>query len=282
MHRIRLLGACVAVIALVAAIPSGASAKTRYSARTAAAKPVITISGSTSVAPLAVKLIKTYLKQYPGRAKFKLAQGGSDIGVADAAAGRVSIGNSSRDPKPSDPGGLVFNKIARDAICVATHPDNKLGNISQETAQAIFSGKVRDWKDVPGSTITGPIDLVVRTAASGTQDAFQKLFMGTTKVADSAAQKASNGLVAQSIKSDKQAIGYVSYAFTQGLNDASYKGVECSLRTAKAGEYPGSRNFWMVTRGAPPKGSPVQKFIFWIQHSAKATKQIATEWVPLS
>ena len=48
-------------------------------------------------------LARAYLKQYPGRVKFKLAQGGSDVGVADVAAGRVSIGDSSRDPKSSDP-----------------------------------------------------------------------------------------------------------------------------------------------------------------------------------
>jgi phosphate transport system substrate-binding protein len=181
------------------------------------------MSGSTSVAPLAVKLIKGYLHKYKGRAQFKLAQGGSDIGVADAAAGRVSIGNSSRDAKPSDPGGLVFNKIARDAICLATHPDNRIGNLSQAQVQDIFSGRVRDWSQVPGATVTGPIDLVVRTPASGTQDAFQKLFMGTSKVFSSAAAKASNGLVASSVKTDKQAIGYLSYAFTSGLNDTAYR-----------------------------------------------------------
>ena len=82
------------------------------------------MSGSTSVAPLAAKLAKGYLKAHPRRRQFRLAQGGSDIGVADVARGRVTIGNSSRDPKPTDPGGLVFNKIARDAICIVTNPSN--------------------------------------------------------------------------------------------------------------------------------------------------------------
>jgi phosphate transport system substrate-binding protein len=242
---------------------------------------VITISGSTSVAPLAVKLIKGYLRRYPGRAQFKLAQGGSDIGVADAAAGRVSIGNSSRDAKPSDPGGLVFNKIARDAICLATNPSNKLAGLSQAQVQDIFSGRIRDWGQVPGATVGGPIDLVVRTPASGTQDAFQKLFMGSSKVFSSAAAKASNGLVAASVKTDKQAIGYLSYAFTSGLNDTAYQGVACNLRTAKAGQYPGSRNFWMVTRGKPAKRGAVGRFIRWIQSNKKAQKIISQEWVPL-
>jgi phosphate transport system substrate-binding protein len=278
--RSRLAGACVVTAAAAVLAPAAASARP-IEAHTTAAKPKITMSGSTSVAPLAAKLIKAYLKKYPKRASFTLAQGGSDVGVADIGAGRVSIGNSSRDAKPTDPGGLHWYKIARDAICVATHSSNTIGDLSQAQVQDIFSGKIRDWGDVPGSTITGPIDLVVRTAASGTQDAFQKLFMGTVKVSSTAAQKASNGLVAAAVKSDAQAVGYLSYAFTKGLHDISYQGIQCNLRTAKAGTYPGSRNFWMITRGTPSKKSAVAKFISWVRHSKQASKIVATEWVPL-
>jgi phosphate transport system substrate-binding protein len=274
-----LAGAALAATAVL--VPaSAASARPQVDAK-AAAKPVITMSGSTSVAPLASKLIKGYLKAHPKAVEFKLAQGGSDVGVSDVGAGRVSIGNSSRDAKPSDPGGLVWNKVARDAICLATNPGNKVANLSQAQVQDIFTGRVNDWSQVAGATKTGPIDLVVRTPASGTQDAFQKLFMGTAKVAGNAAQKASNGLVAAAVKSDPNAIGYLSYAFTTGLNDTSYQGVECNLRTAKAAQYPGSRNFWMITRGAPAKGSAVYKFIKWSQTNAAAQRIIASEWVPL-
>jgi phosphate transport system substrate-binding protein len=276
--RIRLAGA--ALVATAALVPASAAvARPLEDAQASKAKPVITLSGSTSVAPLASKLIKGYLKAKPGVAEFKLAQGGSDVGVADVGAGRVSIGNSSRDAKPTDPGGLVWHKIARDAICLATNPDNKVANLSQAQVQDIFSGKVRDWSQVQGSTKTGPIDLIVRTAASGTQDAFQKLFMVNAKVAGNAAQKASNGLVAAAVKSDPNAIGYLSYAFTSGLNDTAYQGVACNLRTAKAGQYPGSRNFWMITRGAPTK--PVSQFLNWISKNAGAQKIISSEWVPL-
>jgi phosphate transport system substrate-binding protein len=260
--------AAAAVAATALAVPS-----------TAAARSTISMSGSTSVAPLAAKLARGYLKRFPHSVTFRLAQGGSDIGVADVAAGRVTIGNSSRDPKPTDPGGLVFNKIARDAICIATNSSNTVSGLTQEQVQAIFSGQVRDWSQVPGSTKTGTIDVVVRTAASGTQDAFQKIFMGNAKVSSSAAQKASNGLVAQSIKSDPNAVGYVSLAFTKGLNDARYKGVACNLRNAKSGQYEGTRNFWMVTRGAATGSA--KKFISWIQKSKAAKKIIATGWVPL-
>jgi phosphate transport system substrate-binding protein len=265
-HRLPL---AVAVVAFAVAL----------SASTAVARTTISMSGSTSVAPLAAKLAKGYLKAHPGAVSFRLAQGGSDVGVADVAAGRVTIGNSSRDPKGSDPGGIVWNRIARDAICIATNPGNPISGLTQAQVQAIFSGSVRSWSDVPGASASGPIDIVVRTAASGTQDAFQKIFMGNAKVSSSAAQKASNGLVAQAIRSDPNAVGYVSLAFTKGLNDARYKGVACNLRTAKSGQYEGVRNFWMVTRGRA-QGAALS-FIRWIQRSKAARAITATGWVPL-
>jgi phosphate transport system substrate-binding protein len=267
-RRIRLLGVTAIVAAVAgAAIPASASAI-----------PVITMSGSTSVAPLASLLARAYNQQYPNRAKFRLAQGGSDVGVADVAAGRVSIGNSSRDPKSSD-SGVFFNKIAKDAICLVTNPANPVANLSQAQIQGIFAGDVRNWEDIPGSNTTGSINVVVRTPASGTQDAFQKIFMGSKTVTGSAAAKASNGLIQQAVQSDKNAIGYVSLDFIAGVHAAAYDGVACNLRNAKSGEYGGVRNFWMVTRGRA-KGA-VQKFIYWVQNSSKAQAIVGKHWVPL-
>jgi len=246
----------------------------------AAKTPVITISGSTSVAPLMGLLAKGYLKAKPGTVKFKLAQGGSDVGVADVAAGRVTIGMSSRDPKSSDSGGIFFNKIAKDAICMVTHPTNKLPNLSQAQIQGIYSGKITDWADVPGSTRTGTIDLVGRTPASGTQDAFAKIFMGSTSVSSSLAAKASNGLAQQAVQSNPNAIAYVSLDFVAGTNIANYNGVACDLRNAKSGEYGGVRNFWLVTRGRAT--GRTQAFISWVQNNKKAAAIVGKHWVPLS
>lgn len=267
----RLLAATVAtatVVSVPAAMPAAA-----------AAKPVITMSGSTSVYPLAVRLIKTYLRQ-KHNVGFRISQGGSDIGVSDVARGRVSIGDSSRDPKPGDPGGLVFTPIAKDGICLITNNANRLSSLSQAGVQALFSGRVRSWSQVPGASIGGTIDLQVRTAASGTQDAFQKIFLGSATVSRTAAQKASNGLVQQAVQRDRRAIGYVSLAFTAGTHPVAYKGVACNLRNAKSGQYGGVRTFYMVTRGRP-RGA-TRDFIRWIRGNSAAKRVTATEWVPLS
>ena len=104
--------------------------------------------------------------------------------------------------------------------------------------------------------------------------------MGTSKISTTLAQKASNGLVQQTVKSDPNAIGYVSLAFTRGVHTASYNGVPCTLRNAKSGQYGGVRNFFMVTRGAPTGAT--KKWIRWIQKNSVAQQIVATDWVPLS
>ncbi|HEY6551039.1 MAG TPA: phosphate ABC transporter substrate-binding protein [Solirubrobacterales bacterium] len=271
-NRLRWVG-LFAALAIVAAVPAAAPA-------VASAKTTITMSGSTTVAPLAALLARKYLQVCDRCISFKLLQGGSDIGVADVAAGRVTIGNSSRDPKPSDPGGLVFNTIAHDALCLVSNKANPVPGLDQAGIQAVFGGSVRSWSQVPGSTQTGTIDLFTRTAASGTQDAFLKIFMGSTKVFSGASQKGSNGLVEQSVAADPGGIGYVSLAFTKNVHTIPYKGVECNLRNAKSGQYGGVRNLYMVTRGAPTGATA--KWINWITHSKDASKIIATQWVPLT
>jgi phosphate transport system substrate-binding protein len=269
MSRRLLAPACVCVLAL--GVPSAAAAAT-----------TITMSGSTSIQPLAAQLAGAYVKKsgIKGQVAFRLSAGGSDIGINDVARGRVTIGNSSRDPEPGDPHGLVFNKIARDAVCLVTHRSNPIRNISQKTVRAIFSGRVRSWSDVPGSRASGPIDLVVRSAASGTQDAFQNIFMGQDlHVSSSATVTSSNGRQAQKIKSNPNAIGYASFDFTKGLSTIPYRGVGCTLRNAKSGQYLGTRNFWMVTRGAAT--GDAKAWIRWIRTSSQARRIISTNWVAL-
>jgi phosphate transport system substrate-binding protein len=266
---IRLL-AVLAAVSLLAVVPAAAQAK-----------KIITISGSTSVYPLEIKLASKWIKTKKGKQfGFKILQGGSNVGISDVAKGRVSIGSSSRDPAPGDPGGLVFTRIARDAICIITHPSNPLGNITQDTIKKIFLGPTfTDWSQVPGAPISGGIDPIGRAATSGTHDAFRNIFLGGSNQGSFVAAKSSNGLVQQSVQTDPRGIGYVSLAFTSGVNVVNYNGVACTLRNAASFQYGGVRSFYFVTRGAPVGG--VKKFLSWVTHSNKANKIIGTDWIPL-
>jgi phosphate transport system substrate-binding protein len=263
--------AVVAALSLFATVPAAAQAK-----------KIITISGSTSVFPLETLLARKWIKTKQGKKYgFRILQGGSNVGVSDVSKGRVSIGASSRDPAPAtDPGGLVWTKIAGDALCMITNNANPMTNITQDTIRKIFLGPTfTDWSQVPGAAIGGTIDPIGRAPTSGTHDSFRNIFLGGTNQGSFVAGKASNGLVQQGVQSDKQAIGYVSLAFTQGVNVLAYNGVACNLRNAQSFQYGGDRSFWFVTLGAPTGGA--KAFINWVVHSSKANNIIATDWIPL-
>lgn len=250
----------------------------------AAAKTIISMSGSTSVYPLAEALANKYHALH-SNIGFNIFQGSTDIGISDAAHGRVTLGNASRNPEPGiDPPGLVFTKIARDGVCVITNPSNPISDLSPAQVQAIFDGSVSSWSSVSGAQVHGAIDLYTRTAASGTADAFQQIFMGGTtagahRVSGTAVAKQSNGLVQQAVRSDPEGIGFVSLDFTAGTHPVPYKGVPCTLRNAKSGQYTGVRNFWMVSRGKP-RGA-AKSFLSWVRNSSAARTIINTHWIPL-
>jgi phosphate transport system substrate-binding protein len=263
--------ASIAAGALLVAVPS-----------TAFARSTITISGATGSAPLVALLAKKYVRLKPGKVRFKLAQGGGEVGIQDAAAGRVSIGNASRDPRPSDPSGLVFYAIAKDSFCFDVNPSNHLPNLTKAQAQAIWTGQVRDWSQVPGATVTGPINLVGRTSASSLPPLVQSLLLGGSKISSLASLKPSDGLVQQAVATDHNAIGFNSgwYAHQANVRSVAYEGVGCNLQAARSGQYPGVRTFYEVTRGRA-RGA-ASAFINWIQHSRVARRIIARYWIPLN
>src|ERR1035438_4535525 len=111
MHRIRRLSVALAVTGVLGVAAPVAANATR----------LVTISGATASYPLVSLLAQKYVKTHPHKLKFKIAQGGAQIGINDVAAGRVTIGDVSREPQTSDPAGLVFYPIAKYAYCVISN-----------------------------------------------------------------------------------------------------------------------------------------------------------------
>ena len=270
MKRIRRLSAVlVAAGALGVAAPAAASATT------------ITISGATASYPLVSLLAAKYTKLHHN-VRFRIAQGGAQVGVNDVSAGRVTIGDVSRDPISSDPAGLVFYPVAKYAICVVTNKANALGNLTPSQLVSIFTGKTRSWSGVPGSGASGTIDLISRTSVAGVLTSFQTLLLEGKKVSSVAAEEASEGLLRQQVESDPNAIGFLSNYQSDkgGLNVVSVGGVACNKSTALSGQYPGIARFYEVTKGKASGAGAA--FIGWISKSAAARRIIQTQWLPVT
>jgi phosphate transport system substrate-binding protein len=272
MPRIRRITVALTVAGVLGvAAPAAANAVT-----------TITISGATASYPLVSLLAQKYVKLHPGKVKFKIAQGGAQIGINDVAAGRVTIGDVSRDPLASDPAGLVFYPIAKYGICVITNKSNPVTNITTAQLINIFTGKTRSWSGIPGTTQSGTIDLISRTSVAGVLTNFQTILLEGKKVSTIAAEESSEGLMRQTVEGDPASIGFVSnYQSDKGtVNAVSLNGVACNKSTVTSGAYQGTARFYEVTKGKATGAASA--FIGWIRNSAAANKIISTQWVPVT
>ena len=264
----RLIAALVLTVALT--VPALALAATR-----------ISISGATASFPLIELLTSKYSQLRHGNVVFKVSQGGASVGISDAAAGRVSIGDSSRPPAATDPSGLVFYPIAKYFVCVVTNPSNPVSNLTAAQVAQIFTGKVRNWSQVSGATSSGPIDVYSRTSVAGVLTTFQNSLLGGSKVSSVATQEPSEGLMQNAVKKDPNAIGFLSdyFALAKGINPVGYDGTGCTVANVVAGTYPGVSDFYEVTKGRA--SGAVEAFIYWVQSSSTAKKIIESNWIPL-
>jgi phosphate transport system substrate-binding protein len=271
MTRIRRLSAALLVAGVLGiAAPAAATALSK-----------ITISGATASYPLVTLLANKYVKLHPNKVKFKITEGGAQVGVEDVAKGKSTIGDVSRDPLTNDPVGLSFQPIARYGICMITNKSNPLSNLTTAQAISIFTGKIREWSGVPGAIAKGTIDLFSRATGAGVLTSFQTVLLEGKTVSKLAETKPSEGLLRQLVENDPSGIGFVSnYQSDKGtVNAVGLNGVACNKATITSGQYSGTARFYEVTKGKPTGAALA--FIGWILHSSAAKKIISSQWVPI-
>lgn len=203
----------------------------------------VSMSGSTSMETIANALREAFMAKYPD-VTVDVQLGGSSVGVQDAQSGKSDIGNVSRELK-EDETGLTENKIAIDGIAVVVNPANKVTQITSEDLAKVYTGEIKNWKDLGGDD--QPIVVIGREASSGTRGAFEELL----KVEDKcqyAQELNETGAVKTAVSATPAAIGYVSLeALDDTLVALNVDGAPATEEAIKAGEYPLSRPFLMVT-----------------------------------
>ena len=272
MNRIRRLSVALTVAGVLGvAAPAAANATTA----------LVTISGATSSYPLVALLAAKYVKLHPHKIRFKIAQGGNGVGIADVKAGSVTIADASAEPTSADTG-LDFYPIAKYAICVVTNKTNTLSNLTPKLLTSIFTGKTKQWSEVSGATATGPIEVFSRTSVAGVLTSFKSLLLEGKSVVSSATEESSEGLMKQAVESHPSSIGFLSNynADRGGLNSVSYNGVACNKETAAAKQYAGVAVFFEVTKGTASGAAAA--FINWIDKSPAAKQIIASQWVVIA
>ncbi len=109
----------------------------------------LTISGSTTVLPIADKAATEFKTIYPGLT-ITVTGGGSGVGISSVSQGTVDIGMSSRDLQSTEQNkGLVKHVIAKDGIVIIVNPQNNyVTGLTLAQLKSIYLGEITNWKDL--------------------------------------------------------------------------------------------------------------------------------------
>ncbi len=109
---------------------------------------VITVGGSTSVAPLVEEMKDAYEELNP-EVTVEIQALGSTAGMTGAMEGTFDIGMASRNLKDSEMAELEYEAIAKDAIGIIVNKNNTaVDNVTLEEVRQIFTGEITEWSEI--------------------------------------------------------------------------------------------------------------------------------------
>ncbi len=207
------------------------------------------IKGSDTCLPLSQKEAESYLKANPSKSVV-VTGGGSGVGIAALMEGTTDIAQSSRKikfdekQKLQEAGKAVKEvTVAFDALAVVVHPANKVTNLTREQLEGIFTGKIKNWKEVGGDDMK--IVPYSRESSSGTFEFFKESVLKNKNYMNGIMSMPATGSIIQSVSQTKGAIGYVGLAYlnkdVKAVHVSYDKGktyTEPSVANAKNKTYP--------------------------------------------
>lgn len=255
-----------------------------------AQKVACKIKGSDTCLPLSQKFAEHYMKKNPG-SSISVIGGGSGVGLAALISGTTDVAQASRKMKMDEKlklqsGGKAVKEtvIAYDALAIIVNPGNKVSQLTREQLAGIFTGKIKNWKQVGGDDMN--IIVYSRETSSGTYDFIKEHVLLNKNYTASALMMPATGAIVQSVSQTKGAIGYVGLAYldkaVKAVKVAYKKGayVEPSVETAKNKTYPITRPlYYYYTTKVEGRVKPLINYIL----SAEGQNLVLKEgYVPLN
>lgn len=236
------------LVTMVGAVFTGCGSNDSDSTDGGDGNVTISISGSTSVGPLMEKIQEVYESEN-SNVILEIQQPGSGTGIKNAIEGVSEIGMSSRELKEDEKTtGIEGTVIAYDGIALLVNPANKVKDITLEQVKDIYTGKVKNWKELGGKD--APIVVVSREEGSGTRDAFQEIvgYKSEELVKDASISDGS-GAVKATVSGNENAIGFASFEYVdETVSALKVDGSEPNAENVKAATYKISRPFLLVTK----------------------------------
>lgn len=212
----------------------------------------LTLTGSSTIAPLALEIAKRFEKLNPNT-RVDVQMGGSSRGAADARSGAAQIGMVSRALKP-DESDLAAHTIAMDGVSLIVHRSNPVTTLSDAQVRAIYTGQVTSWTEVGGTG--GRISVVNKAEGRSTLELFLAHFKLKNSEIRAAVVIGDNQQGIKTVAANPGAIGYVSIGTAaieaeQGtpIRLLPMAGIAPTVAEVSKGRFPLSRPLNLVTHG---------------------------------
>lgn len=191
------------------------------------------IKGSDTMLPLSQKEAEVYMKANSSN-KVTVTGGGSGVGIVALIDNTTDLAQSSRKIKMDEKiklqeAGVTYKEViaAYDALAVIVNPNNKVSKLTREQIEGIFTGKIKNWKEVGGEDLK--IIVYSRESSSGTYEFFKDFVLNKKNFANDVLSMPATGAIIQSVSQTKGAIGYVGLAYL----DKNEKALEVSYDKGK-------------------------------------------------
>lgn len=232
----------------------------------------IVINGSSALLPLTLQAANEFKKLNP-KVKISASAAGSVTGPQAVRKGIASIGAVDWDASKDVPGfkkfeGQVAHKVAIIPFAAVVNKNITVTNLTTSDLQGIFSGKIKNWKEVGGKD--ADIIVVNRTFGSGTRVNFQdKALDGTSFMTkgDNYKEVKTSGDMKSTIETTPNAIGYMDLAYvTDKMTAVKINDVAPTEANVINGKYKVWGYGYYMTKGEPTGAT--KEFIKYVQ-SAK-------------
>lgn len=256
----------------------------------------IQIKGSDTMVNLAQAWAEAFMGKHP-QVSVAVTGGGSGTGIAALIAGTCDLAAASRKMTAKEIA-LAQSKgiepkewtTGLDGLAVVVHPSNPIKRLTLEQLAEIFTGKVRNWKELGGNDAA--IVLLSREVNSGTHVYFKEHVLGKTadgqsrEFAPEALLLPSSQAIAEEVASNSAAIGYYGMGYLNAKNaivaiakTAADPYITPSEESVREGAYPVSRPLFLYSH-ADVHGA-AKTFLDFVMSTEGQEIVRRTDFVPL-
>ncbi len=218
------------------------------------------IKGSDTMVNLCQAWAEGFMARHP-KVTVAVTGGGSGTGIASLIAGTCDLAASSRRMTGKEIA-LASRQgappkewtVALDGLAVVVHPDNPVKRLTLRQLADLFTGKVRNWRELGGADQA--VVLLSREVNSGTHVYFKEHVLGAAnEFAPEALLLPSSQAIADEVATNPAAIGYYGMGYLNPKNavvavakTASDAFIAPSEQTVKDGTYPIARPLFLYVR----------------------------------